>query len=617
MTNRTREQKLKSLRVILSDTYALPDFQRFYEWTAPSAVAFIEFLLDQSAASESVIPLGAIYVYREGNSWVITDGQQRLVTLCLAAAALRQLLGTLYDGDRLWLVTHDKEQLLGGPRPRIVFPHTVGGDDAYHELTKGPLGTKLPSGTRGLAATPATMHKNTRAIYQLLCDRFGDDPHRALEVFDAILERVEFTFVIMESRTAAIEYFEKLNQNQRPLAQSSLVKNSLIAAADRLGVTGRINAAFAAIEASCSSSAMIDKRMHHTLVAHFDGRAKEITASHCMSWVDANRDRCGVDTDPAGLAELLAAGNIALQQLADAKKPGSGASFALRLLAGLRGDSGPHAPVVVAASQLPQALFDRACFRLAGLAAVAFALNRRGGDVLDGYLLAVEGLRALGATSTVMDVDVVFDAAAQQIVKSGYDLALAGLAGRSLSDAAKARALLALAASTYVADCHYMDVLQAVYASAADVEHICPQSGDLWDCSADPSATQSVMIAAGTRHLLGNLTILNSDINRSTQDAAFSTKRAAYSHDRSLLTSMLGDRFSSDGLPSFTRDQVRADLGVIGGRAWHEQTIRARSGLLAERVLRASGLVASAAPTHTPVVVQMPLADLVEVAAGT
>jgi len=83
-------KRIVSIKALLSmPTLAIPDYQRPYKWTAKHVnQLFGDIAVHQDKPSYR---LGTIVLHRDGETLNIVDGQQRTITLMLAARALLRL----------------------------------------------------------------------------------------------------------------------------------------------------------------------------------------------------------------------------------------------------------------------------------------------------------------------------------------------------------------------------------------------------------------------------------------------------------------------------------------------------------------------------------------------
>lgn len=125
--------------------FEVPDFQRAYSWEAEQINQLIDDVFVSSAGDELPYFLGSIVLASSENSndsnrSRILDGQQRLTTLSLLIAALRQQLeeyGAIKEAVRyeMRLFSYENEE---SPNPKILLQR---GEDSttYETLIKEPL----------------------------------------------------------------------------------------------------------------------------------------------------------------------------------------------------------------------------------------------------------------------------------------------------------------------------------------------------------------------------------------------------------------------------------------------------------------------------------------------
>ncbi|KAF0182272.1 MAG: DUF262 domain-containing protein [Hyphomonadaceae bacterium] len=213
--------------------FVMPFLQRPYEWSTSEVSEMIGDLLAASNANYKNYMLGQIIGLRGPNKDIeIVDGQQRLITVAIILAYLRDRLGgrgAAFDGDL-------QTCILAEGRPRVT-PRPV---DA---LFLRDLFQARDSGTR-LAAALATVEKemkedkeryearannpqalmlNTARVVRLRLDGLAID---ALQKFaEFILDRGIINFIVADDRTqAAILYRSHNIRGRRELSTADLMK---------------------------------------------------------------------------------------------------------------------------------------------------------------------------------------------------------------------------------------------------------------------------------------------------------------------------------------------------------------------------------------------------------
>jgi O6-methylguanine-DNA--protein-cysteine methyltransferase len=209
--------------------YAVPLFQRTYAWrpkhvdrlwtdlidiarvrrTTPDATHFIGSLV--LASSPGVAAVGM-------SRFLVVDGQQRLTTLSLLLAALRDyLVKTGGEEHREGIDTQYLINKFVKDQPAKLLP--TQDDRATYEAVVRSVGT-VPQDDR----IGATYHHLLAKIAKLADE---EDPVSPEELEDAVLWGLALVAVVAEPQDNAHRIFESLNNTGLPLTQADLLKNYL------------------------------------------------------------------------------------------------------------------------------------------------------------------------------------------------------------------------------------------------------------------------------------------------------------------------------------------------------------------------------------------------------
>ncbi|WIY83954.1 DUF4268 domain-containing protein [Propionimicrobium sp. PCR01-08-3] len=225
--------------------YVVPLFQRPYSWkreqidrlwadlidiartrrTSPDATHFIGSLV--LAVSPGVGAVGM-------NEFLVVDGQQRLTTLTLLLAALRDhLVETVGGSEREGIDTQYLINRFDKGAPTKFLP-TQDDRQAYEAIIR----------SLGNAGDGTRIEKNYNHLKAKLAKLNNEDGSvSAKELEDAILRGLELVAVQAEQSDNAHRIFESLNNTGMPLTQADLLKNYLFM---RLG-DNRTNAVYQSI----------------------------------------------------------------------------------------------------------------------------------------------------------------------------------------------------------------------------------------------------------------------------------------------------------------------------------------------------------------------------------
>jgi uncharacterized protein with ParB-like and HNH nuclease domain len=226
----------QDIRTLLSSGYyRIPRFQRPYSWTRENIQDFWDDIIKERPADYFI---GSMVLFRNGNQrFGIVDGQQRLTTITLLLAALRNALHEL-DSDDLAYGIHG---LIERKNIDNKLEFILSTETSYPYLQDHIL----KFGTPEVAVTPMREEENLKAAFEQLQSLVGgvvdsqlrdttlaEDKRkqktgdRFREIRDAILN-LKVIFVKLDDEDDAYIIFETLNTRGKDLSLTDLVKNHI------------------------------------------------------------------------------------------------------------------------------------------------------------------------------------------------------------------------------------------------------------------------------------------------------------------------------------------------------------------------------------------------------
>jgi len=215
--------------------YEIPPFQRRYSWTRTEVSELFDDLLgdhgwvDQDE-EEAPYFLGSVVMSKAGNApYSVLDGQQRITTVSLLLALLRDEIGSrdpesagqvknyLFTGR----ISKSQPKLQLQPEDRSEYLELIASPSTADQASRAPL-------------TMAILKLREMLLKELTWAQL----ERQLEPLDAlvamlerILYRVEFVRIVAPSESVAFRLFETLNDRGLALSAADLIKNKLFAKA--------------------------------------------------------------------------------------------------------------------------------------------------------------------------------------------------------------------------------------------------------------------------------------------------------------------------------------------------------------------------------------------------
>lgn len=222
--------------------YQIPKYQREYAWTKQQWDELFDDLLEEEDARSGHFLGTIICINRTSNTTKenvleLVDGQQRMTTLSILMAAIYKFLNDhadQLDADSLVDLNLLRRQLvLKDPLRLRVRPQIQNSnyDDYLHVLKASGLEVKAP---------PVKFLGNRRIMkaYNHFSARIQQQagPDVSVEPVLDLLSRVKRAIMVkleVESASDAFTLFESLNNRGMQLTPIDIIKNSILAAAER------------------------------------------------------------------------------------------------------------------------------------------------------------------------------------------------------------------------------------------------------------------------------------------------------------------------------------------------------------------------------------------------
>lgn len=221
------------LEQLFSEAFLLhiPDFQREYVWETDQAMQLLDDVAQACQAGRSTYFLGSLVLVgseEQGQTWDVIDGQQRITTLMLLLATLRDLEEDEQFRDSLDYRLNDPgDPVVGRPAtPRLVL----------RELDRDFVRTYVQAGSVeelfALTSEDTTTHaqrrviENTRALYDYLDARYSAQERRQIAKY--LLREVAVVMVGSTDYADAYRMFHVLNDRGIPLGPADILKARIV-----------------------------------------------------------------------------------------------------------------------------------------------------------------------------------------------------------------------------------------------------------------------------------------------------------------------------------------------------------------------------------------------------
>lgn len=222
--------------------YEIPKYQREYAWTKQQWDELFDDLLEEDDSASGHFLGTIICINRTSNATKenvleLVDGQQRLTTLSILMAAIFAFLTThidqLDEEQRIDTSNLRRQLILKDPvRPR-VRPQVQNNNNADYLNVLKTAGIEINAPTVKFLGNRRIMKAYSH--FSGLIEQHSGPKASVIPVLD-LLERVKRAILVkleVESTSDAFTLFESLNNRGIPLTPIDIIKNSLLAAADK------------------------------------------------------------------------------------------------------------------------------------------------------------------------------------------------------------------------------------------------------------------------------------------------------------------------------------------------------------------------------------------------
>ncbi|NQD81397.1 DUF262 domain-containing protein [Pseudomonas sp. CrR14] len=221
--------------LLSSSTFEVPPYQREYSWLQDEVVEFWTDL--RHALGDDSYFLGLVILTDEDGVKQVVDGQQRILTLTLLAAALyheakqggRTALSERIQADFLRSIDYDTDET----NPRVTLSDEADNETLQEILEHGRGSTKSANIEDSLSK-----RMNDAFIYlrAQLKDDLSQDPFKRLGAWtDFITNRLYFAVFVHPDPASAYRVFEVINTRGRELTTADLLKNYVLSQTPKAG----------------------------------------------------------------------------------------------------------------------------------------------------------------------------------------------------------------------------------------------------------------------------------------------------------------------------------------------------------------------------------------------
>lgn len=219
--------------LISGSTFEVPPYQREYSWLEDEVSEFWNDL--KNALSSNSYFLGLVILTNEGKEKgkrkQVVDGQQRILTLTLLAAALyhealesgRKALAERIQADFLRSIDYETDETLA----RVILTDHADNETLQTILTTGKGNEASLQADENSLST--RMLESFNLLQKNLREDLAQDPFKRLGIWtDFITNHLYFAVFIHPDSTEAYRVFEVINTRGRELTTADLLKNYIL-----------------------------------------------------------------------------------------------------------------------------------------------------------------------------------------------------------------------------------------------------------------------------------------------------------------------------------------------------------------------------------------------------
>ncbi len=563
------------LEGIFQRFYVIPEFQREYVWKQKHVNQLLEDLYRQFMhGGVDEYFLGSIVLHEEEDGHHVVDGQQRITTLYILIAALRDRFKELDPG---WDTTPLDMAIRSAfvTKGKTTYKYRVSPQYAQLFVVLKAIGDGAGAtlDVRGASTPGYNMARAYRYCQTFLDNRFGDNGDRLEEFFGFIWKNVEMISIETQDIRTAFTIFETINDRGVGLDALDLLKNLLFRetnAEERAELNDYWREMITQLRTGGETRPIRFLRYYLVASHHFD---KMPTASELFRWVSAeeNKKLLGYGKSPLKFMTGLLDGAFAYANFNRGQNvDGSENQFLAGIIyqkTGVR----QHLPLLLAGRHLAKSVFTELSRWIENLVFV-YALTGVQWNTVEGLL--PDWTEALRATRTGEDVAEFLHRNIKPAIADRADLVWTAVDNTKQISPRLLKYLLA-GVTQYIEELTGKGGSFDVYfKEKLSVEHILPQT---------PTQNWQEEFGAGEdlenwAHRLGNLTLLHFSPNASGGNLPFHEKTKKYAKSTFDLTRSLAIDLR-DGKRTKTVQDVE-QLGLFPPDRWTPAELMQRHRML-------------------------------------
>lgn len=210
--------------------FEIPSYQRPYAWTENETTELLEdltYAMNDEGVSGPYFLGSVVLVNKSGTSYEVVDGQQRLTTLTMLFAVLRDLSDSDNDRSELHRFVSEEAGRIAGTEERFRLSIRRQDNDFFQSNVQkmGRVKDFVESSPKNLSDAKKSILDNTKCLWKKLSKKSEDS---RLELSQFIVQNCYFVVIKASDTNSAHRIFSVLNARGLSLLPTDILKSEII-----------------------------------------------------------------------------------------------------------------------------------------------------------------------------------------------------------------------------------------------------------------------------------------------------------------------------------------------------------------------------------------------------
>ena len=353
-------QKLSVTEAFKNFYYIVPPYQREYVWKEKNVSQLLNDIYDEYVDDKnSEYFIGSIVVTkREGGSYEVIDGQQRITTLFISLCALRRIFKenadhlAIIEGLLVSPTINDKGEVVKNSHLELQYEDTADVLDGI--LTEQVFKNHLTGSSQNIREAFDTVYEYLKINFEKQED--------LVRFYGYFMHKVNFVQIETPNVSDALKIFETINERGVGLNPMDLLKNLIFRQLNREDFQ-KINTEWKTITKTLEKNKQKALRfLRYFIMANYvvrDTKDNEvIREDEIYQWIVSHANECGYEKDPFNFVKKIQEGADAYTLFFNGVTLDGQRSTELENIRNLGGGAfSQHLVMVLAAKDLPVDLF--------------------------------------------------------------------------------------------------------------------------------------------------------------------------------------------------------------------------------------------------------------------